>query len=235
MTKTSNARVAGATFLLYIAIGITDLIVTRGSTAGETTAQRLVSVAQHLPQLHAGLILGLATGFIALTLGVALYGLTREEDHELALLALCCRVGEALAVYVPLLANLGLIWLTTSDAATTGDADALAELLFRVKGWNVNLAATFFAVGSTIFCWLLLRGRLIPNALAWLGVIASVLLVIALPLRMVGALSATAAMLIWIPMAAFEIPLGVWLLIKGAAVPSRPNTHNIEEQHVSHH
>jgi len=25
----------------------------------------------------------------------------------------------------------------------------------------------------------------------------------------------------WLPMAAFEIPLGLWLLIKGAAVPAR--------------
>src|SRR5688500_7650009 len=154
MTNSTNARVAGATFLLYIAIGVTDMIVTRGSTAGDDVAQRLGSVAEHLPQVHAGMILGLAMGFCALTLGVALYGLTREEDHELALLALCCRVGEGLAVFVPLLATIGLIDLATSDA--TGSSYDVADFLFKVRGWNVNVSATFFAVGSTIFCWLLL-------------------------------------------------------------------------------
>ena len=33
------------------------------------------------------------------------------------------------------------------------------------------------AIG-TAFCWLLLRGRMIPSPLAWLGVIASVLLML---------------------------------------------------------
>ena len=233
MTNSTNARLAGTTFLLYIAIGITDMIVTRGSTAGDDVAQRLASVAQHLPQVHAGMILGLAMGFCALTLGVALYGLTREEDHDLALLALCCRVGEGLAVFVPLLATIGLIDLATSDAPTSGNSYAVADFLFKVRGWNVTVAATFFAVGSTIFCWLLLRGRLIPISLAWLGVISSVLLVIGLPLRMIGALSGASTQLLWIPMAAFEIPLGVWLLIKGAAYPSRSPTHHFREHHVS--
>lgn len=233
MTHSTNARIAGATFLLYIAIGITDMIVTRGSSAGDDVAQRLASIARHLPQVHAGMLLGLTMGFIALTLGIALYGLTREEDHDLALLALCCRVGEGLAVFVPMLATTGLIWLATADAATQSNGAGVAEFLFKVKGWNVNLAATFFAVGSTIFCWLLLRGRVIPVSLAWLGLIASVLLVIGLPLRMIGALGGVTAQLLWIPMAAFEIPVGVWMLVKGAAYPSRSPTPHIREHHVS--
>jgi hypothetical protein len=56
---------------------------------------------------------------------------------------------------------------------------------------------------------------MIPVALAWLGVIASVLLVVGLPLQLSGVLSGLVTQLMWIPMAAFEIPLGVWLLIKG--------------------
>jgi hypothetical protein len=27
--------------------------------------------------------------------------------------------------------------------------------------------------------------------------------------------------IMWLPMAAFEIPLGLWLLVKGAAMPAR--------------
>jgi hypothetical protein len=50
----------------------------------------------------------------------------------------------------------------------------------------VAVTATFFAVGSTLFSWLLLRGRMIPVPLAWLGVLASVLLVVLLPLEAAG-------------------------------------------------
>ena len=58
---------------------------------------------------------------------------------------------------------------------------------------------------------------MIPRSLAWRGVIASVLLVIALPLRLVGVVDSTVAQIIWLPMAAFEIPVGVWLIVKGVA------------------
>ena len=76
-------------------------------------------------------------------------------------------------------------------------------------------AATLFAIGSTFFCWLLLRGRMLPRALAWTGVIASVILVAGLPLQLGGLLGAPLTMLMWMPMLAFEVPGGVWLLGKG--------------------
>ena len=60
-------------------------------------------------------------------------------------------------------------------------ANALGALLVKVNGRSPNIGAFAFAVGSTLFCWLLLRGRMIPVTLAWLGVVASVLLMVGLP------------------------------------------------------
>ena len=47
MTRTTNARVAGVTFLLYIAIGITQMVVFGGTTAGQGIAAQLMSMPQH--------------------------------------------------------------------------------------------------------------------------------------------------------------------------------------------
>ena len=41
----------------------------------------------------------------------------------------------------------------------------------------------------------------------------------ALPLDLVDFLPGTIVDYLWIPMAAFEIPLGFWLLIKGVRAP----------------
>jgi Domain of unknown function (DUF4386) len=82
------------------------------------------------------------------------------------------------------------------------------------------VSATLFAIGSTFFCWLLLRGRMLPRALAWIGVFASVILVIGLPLQLGGQLDAPLTMLMWMPMLAFEVPGGLWLLVNGVP-PSR--------------
>jgi hypothetical protein len=214
MTRTTNARVAGYTFLLYIIIGITQMIVGRSIPDVSGTTESLANIASHVSLYRFNMILGFTTGFIALTLAVALYGVTREEDNELAVLAMMCRVGEGISIFVPMLASLGLVWLATHTSPPDGSL-ALAEFLMKVKGFNVWIAATMFAVGSTIYCWLMLRGRMIPATLAWLGLIASVLLVIGLPLRMTGVIGSTASMVLWIPMAAFEIPLGLWFIVKG--------------------
>jgi hypothetical protein len=77
------------------------------------------------------------------------------------------------------------------------------------------VSALFFAVGSTLFAWLFLRGRMIPVPLAWLGVVGSALLVVGLPLQLAGFLSGLVTQLMWVPVAVFELTLGPWLLIKG--------------------
>jgi len=221
MTRTTNARIAGSTFLFYIAAGIAGLVVGGQATSGEGIAAKLASIAQHETGLGVVVVLGLLQCFSALVLGVTLYAITREQDPDLAILALTCRVGEGLLGAVGITSTLGLLWLATATGANapdTGAAHALGAFLLR---GNVALAATFFAVGSTLFSYLLLRGRMIPIPLAWLGLVASVLLVVGLPLQLAGFLRGQVTSLMWLPMLAFEVPLALWLLIKGIAMPAR--------------
>jgi len=219
MTRGTNARIAGVTLLLYIAVGITQMAVFGGTTAGDGTAARLASMARHATDVRINVLLTLLTSVVALALGVALYALTRDEDADLAMLALVCRVAEAVigAVFIPV--TLGLLALATTtgvDAPPSPAVNAVGLFALAARPWNPIVSACFFAVGSTLFSWLLLRGRMIPAALAWLGVAASVLLVVALPMQLAGALPRQAVMLIWMPMLAFEVPLAAWLLTKGA-------------------
>ena len=215
MTQRTNARVAGFTFLFYIAVGVTQMVLS-GPTHADSTAARLALIAQQAWRIRVNIVLTLVICATAIVLAAALYGITRGEDPDLAILGLAFRVGEGVLAGIGALTSLGILWLATdappSPATTT---IALAELLLQIQGWNVTLIATFFALGSTVFSWLLLRGRMIPVALAWLGVVASVLLVVGLPLHLVEVISGSVAQILWLPMALFEIPLGFWLLIRG--------------------
>ena len=219
MTRATNARIAGVTLLLYIAVGITQMAVFGGTTAGDGTAARLATMARHATDVRVNALLTLLTCVVALTLGVALYALTRDEDADLAMLALMCRVAEGIvgAAFIPV--TLGLLALATAsgaDAPPSPAANTVGLFVLAARPWNPIVSACFFAVGSTLFSWLLLRGRMIPAALAWLGVAASVLLVIALPLQLAELLPRPVTMLIWMPMLAFEVPLALWLLTRGA-------------------
>src|SRR3954466_9450210 len=97
MTRTTNARVAGAAFLFYIVVGISSMILGSGASRGATVADRLARVSAHAPQIRATIVLNLLGNFSALVLGVTLYGITREEDNELAVFAMICRVCEGLS------------------------------------------------------------------------------------------------------------------------------------------
>jgi hypothetical protein len=212
MTRRTNAGVAGFAFLFYIAVGITQLVLS-SPTRADGTAARLALIAQHAWRIRTNVVLSLVICVTAVVLATALYAITRDEDRDLAVLALAFRLGEGLLVAVGMLTSLGLLWLATDKDAV--QVTTVAELLMHIQGWNVTVTATLFALGSTVFSWLLLRGRMIPVGLAWLGVIASVLLAVGLPLRLVDVLSGSVTQLLWLPMAAFEIPLGFWLMLKG--------------------
>jgi len=217
MTRTTNARIAGVTFLVYIAAGITSMVVFRRAAGGEGIAAKLEGLAAHATDAGVLVMLGLVQCFSALVLGVTLYAITRDEDNDLAMLGLVCRLVEGTIAGLSIAGTRTLFWLATAsgpDAPDPAAAHLLAAYLLRD---DVALTATFFTVGSLAFTYLFLRGRMIPAPLAWLGVAASVLLVIALPLQLAGWLRGAITSLIWLPMLAFEVPLGVWLLTRGVA------------------
>lgn len=224
MTRKANARVAGFTFLFYIVIGITSLVLSGRATQGGAIAEKLASVAQHTTEVRVIAALYLLTAFSAVVLGVTLYAITREQDPDLAMVALTCRVVEGINNAQGVSSTLALLWLATTSGANAldeGATHALGAYLLRGEG----ISAIFFAVGSTLFSWLLLRGRMIPVPLAWLGVVASALVVVILALQLLGLFARAGSWfsgvtwLIWFPLLVFEVTFALWLLIKGVALP----------------
>jgi len=223
MTRTTNARIAGFTLLFYIGVAFPSMVLFDRASRGEGIAAQLESIAQHASEVRLVVVLSLLGSFSALVLAVTLYRITREQDPDLAMLALTCRVAEGVISGVSLSETLGLLWLATATGVNAPDpaaALAVGGYLLKPPAESVAVTATFFAVGSLLFSYLFLRGRMIPVALAWLGVLASVLLVVGLPLQIAGVLRGSVTQLIYLPMLAFEGALALWLIIKGVAAPS---------------
>lgn len=230
MTRKTNARLAGFTFLFYIAVGLTAMAFDRRAadipgTLG--TAGKLASLAAHAGDVRTTLVLTVLMGLSALVLAVTLHALTRDEDAELARLAMFCRVGEGLVGFAGIPPALGLLQLATSATSATSAtaagavdpaaANALGGYLLDVGDGGALVCSILFAVGSTLFCWLFLRARTIPAVLAWSGLVASTLLVVALPARLGGLLAGPAAGYVWMPMLLFEIAFALWLMVRGVA------------------
>lgn len=139
------ARVAGFTFLFYIAAGLTSM-----SLDSEAPATNLLLLLQSLA---------------ALVLGVTLYALTRAHGPVLALLALTCRVAEAIqygesAIYFAV-GSLFFAWLLLRGRlipAVLAQLGVLASALLVVI-LPAQLAGLFggamsWAASSTWLVWL---------------------------------------------------------------------------------
>ncbi|MGA7993081.1 MAG: DUF4386 domain-containing protein [Thermoanaerobaculia bacterium] len=215
MTRTMNARVAGFTFLFYIVAGLTCMNLNSRASGGPDPAARLEAISRHPTEMAVVVILLLFQCFSALVLAVTLHALTRETDRDLAMMGLLCRAAEGIIGGAGIAATLEVVDLARTTGAGEGDLAARRLLGAHLLREDIALTATFFALGSLLFSYLLLRGRLIPAPLAWLGVGASVLLVVELPLQLAGFVHGPITRLVWLPMLAFEVPLGFLLLIKG--------------------
>jgi hypothetical protein len=222
MTVKTNARLAGFTFLLYIAAAFPAMVLFGRATNAHGIAAKLAGIAQHATDIRISVILELVGAFSALVLAVTLYAITRRVDIDLAMLAFTCRVVEGVSGAIGVNGSAKLLWLATAAGTNAPDAETVrmaGATLLTDQG--VGVTATFFAIGSTLFACLLLRGRMIPAPLAWLGVIGSALLVVGLPLQFVGFIGGSAFGLIWLPVALFELTLGPWLIFKGVSVPAQ--------------
>ena len=123
MTRRTNARVAGVTFLLYIVVGMASMVLTARATAGAGTAAQLAGIAAHATQVRITILLDLLANMSALVLGVTLWAITRDQDPHLAMLALVCRVAEGIGG-IGTLQTQGLLWLASPARASAPDAAA---------------------------------------------------------------------------------------------------------------
>jgi hypothetical protein len=223
MTRTTNARIAGFTYLFYAAIGLCLELLMHQARGGYSGAAMVARIGQYATNVRLSILIALLECLSSLVLGVTLYGITREEDHELAMLVLVCRVAEGVLGSVHNIpAYLGMLWLARAgggpDITTT---NALRAFLL-MPGASVPIGSIFFAVGSLIFSYLLLRGRMVPVSIAWLGVFASGLLAVTLPLQLAGfSTGPLTGYYQWLPALVFQIVLALWLLIKGVAATAR--------------
>jgi hypothetical protein len=218
------ARVAGFMFLFLIATVIASSVLI-GGVEDDEISQTLRNVSDNSFRVRLGVLFLIVGGISTLILAAALYAVTKHQDRNLAILALSCRAVEAGLYAIGIISALTLLSLsertTTASTAEPTAAYIPGDIVSDVNAWGTNVGAAFFAVGSLLYSYLLLKARSIPVALSVLGVIASLILIAGVPLQTASG-QATAQgtpAVIWIPMIIFEISTGLWLLVRGANAP----------------
>src|SRR5258708_39751446 len=148
-------------------------------------AAKLAHIGQHAMNVRLSILIALLEGLSSLVLAVMLYGITRDEDHELAMLGLVCRVAEGVLGMLIIPNYLGLLWLANAGGGTGAPdiptTNALRAFLMMPVP-SVPIGTIFFAVGGMVFSWILFRGRMAAVSMPWPVVSASGLLARVIPL-----------------------------------------------------
>ena len=216
VTPRAEARMAGWTYLSYIVFAMSSSILFGKATAGNDLSQTLSTLNHMIWTARVTVLLNLLETVCALILAVTLYKLVKAVDPTLALLAMLFRLGEGILGSLPLLSKLELMRFATSSAAGSATAPSYVSLGNEILNRPDSGFSEFcFVVGGFLFACLFLSGRLIPRWLAWTGVVTIGVQLIFVPLHIATMVPGSIVNWLWLPILLYEVPLGIWLIVKG--------------------
>src|SRR3990172_4589868 len=162
-----------------------------------------------------GGILEVIVALAGIGTAVVLFAVLKKQNEGLALGLVTSRVLEAATIFLGVAFLLSIVTLRQAgagaDALVTGHA--LVSLYDRI----FLLGQSFLpAVNDLLLGFLLYRSRLVPRALSLIGIVGAPLLIagyIAVLFGLIGQ-RAPLAGLSALPVALFELSLGVWLVAK---------------------
>jgi len=216
------ARVVGFAYLLALPPAIfAELYVRAQLIASHDAAQTARNIMAHERLFRLGTAGNLTVFAIDVVLIMALYVVLMPVHRSLALLATGWGLIETATLIFVTLSDFDVLRiLSGADYLRAFEADrlqALARLSLSAHADAYNVGLVLAGLRSTVFCYLWLKSRFIPRALAAWGVLASVLmgasafafiifpeLAKVIPVAIYGA-----------PIFFFELTMGFWLLLRG--------------------
>jgi Domain of unknown function (DUF4386) len=214
------ARLAG---LLYLAIIVTSILslflvearlVVDGDWA--TTTQR---IAADQTLFRAGLVYDMVMFASVIALAWALFVVLRGVDRDRTLLVLLWRMAEAVVGAATVLLGVLVALLVDSQEARAtfepAQLHALVHVLLTARAIGFDVAVFFLSLGTIVYCRLLYRSRYVPRALAGLGIVAFVIMLVGTVVGLLLPQHRDLTMVGWAPGIVFEAAIGVWLLLKG--------------------
>ena len=150
---------------------------------------------------------------------VTLYPVVKQQNEGFALGFVTTRVLEAGMIFTGVISLLSLVTLRQNPAGANAAAlITTGASHVAVYNWTFLLGQTLMpGFNALLLGTLMYRSRLVPRIIPAIGLIGAPLLIIAVFATLFGqhsALTGLAAIPV-IPVAAWELSLGVWLVVKG--------------------
>lgn len=229
------ARTAGFLYLLLGALAaFVQFYIRSGILMPGHVAQTAHNILVYGRLFRIGMALDLIGGAGNAALAVAFYVMLKPVGPATALLAAFWRLAEAVILgHMTLNSMVAVHILRHADrfaAFSTAQLQALTSIYLGTQGAEFSIGLLFYALGSTLFCYLLLKSRYIPIMLAWWGLLGSVVALLSSLTIIVFPAAAGIAPSCYIPVGTFEIVAGFWLLLRGIRQPLIPDAPTVNPQ-----
>ena len=168
-----------------------------------------------------GGILEIIVALAGIGTAVVLFPLLKKQNESLALGLVAARILESGTIFVGVAFILSIVTLSQGGSGT--DALLSSHILTALYDRIFLLGQSFMpAVCDLLLGYLLYKTRLVPRALALIGIIGAPILVAGYLAVMFGIIDRLSplALVSAIPVAFFEFTLGVLLIVKGFNAPA---------------
>ena len=213
----NHARAAGILYLLTFVSSIPALILI-GPILNDTN---YVTSAGHDTRVLWGCLLDSVNALTAVGSAVAVYSVVKRQNGSMALGFVTSRLVEAAVVMIGVVSLLAVVTMRQDFAGSGADAASLtvtANALVDVRNWTFLFGPGLMPVlNAVLFGTLLYKSRLVPRIIPTVGLIGAPLLFAAFVANLFGVFDqvSAASFFLTLPIAAWELSIGIWMTFKG--------------------
>lgn len=218
-TNKKSALIVGILFILAAVTAIIGLILYDPILNGP---DYLIKGSEHANQVILGALMELILVVSAVGTATTMFPLLRKYNETIALWHVCFRFLEAVIITIGIISVLSLLTLSREFAAAA-DPDiasfqASGILLKAVHDWTFLLGPLFMlGINTMMYSYIFYKTKLVPRFIPILGMTGATLVFICALLVMFGVIQQVSVWgaILALPVAANEMILAVWLIVKG--------------------
>jgi len=221
----SNRKIAIIVGVLFIAATVAPIIsvvplnvVPLGFLGTEGDPDYLTAISANENQVLIGALLWLTMTASVVLIPIMMFPILKKHSESLALGYVGARIFEGFFDAVNVISLLSLLSLSrefvNAGAPVASYFQTSGALLLAVIDWGSLLLDLAWLLSVPVFNYVLYQSKLIPRWLSVLGLIGGALWLATWPIRMFG-LSSPMIEIFALPIAAQEMILAVWLIVKG--------------------
>ena len=218
----SNKKAAKIVGVLFLLAAVTAVIGLNLYNPILNDPDYLIKGTEHANQVILGAVMELILVVSVIGTATTMFPILRKYNETIALWHVCFRFLEAIIITVGVISVLSLLTLSREFVAAgsidTSSFQASGTVLKAVHDWTFLLGPLFMlGINTMMYSYIFYKSKLVPRFLSILGMTGATLVFICALLVMFGVFPQISfwGAIFAIPVAANEMILAVWLLVKG--------------------